>query len=97
MKLLTRVEQLKLLTKVEKANLLSAAEKFGLSLSSIEKFGLLSKDEELTFLSPATGPVTPTALFSLSLGLLLLGSSCVQSESPNKYSILIFFLLGFLK
>ncbi|GKV35507.1 hypothetical protein SLE2022_291770 [Rubroshorea leprosula] len=76
-KLLTRVEQLKLLTKAEKAGLLSAAEKFGLSLSTIEKLGLLSKAEELGVLSAATDPGTPAALQSLSLGLLLLGPSCV--------------------
>ncbi|XP_031406171.1 uncharacterized protein LOC116214832 [Punica granatum] len=76
-KLLTRVEQLKLLTKAEKAGLLSAAEKFGLSLSSIEKLGLLSKAEELGVLSAATDPGTPSALFTLSLGLLLLGPACV--------------------
>ncbi|KAJ8773156.1 hypothetical protein K2173_028333 [Erythroxylum novogranatense] len=76
-KLLTRVEQLKLLTKAEKAGLLSAAENFGLSLSSIEKLGLLSKAEELGVLSAATDPGTPGALLSLSLGLLLLGPSCV--------------------
>ncbi|CAN1151820.1 hypothetical protein LINPERHAP2_LOCUS18368 [Linum perenne] len=76
-KLLTRVEQLKLLTKAEKAGLLSAAEKFGLSLSSIEKLGLLSKAEELGVLSAATDPATPASLFTLSLGLLLLGPACV--------------------
>ncbi|CAK7323218.1 unnamed protein product [Dovyalis caffra] len=76
-KLLTRVEQLKLLTKAEKAGLLSAAEKFGFSLSTIEKLGLLSKAEELGVLSAATDPGTPGALLSLSLGLLLLGPSCV--------------------
>ncbi|EEF47750.1 uncharacterized protein LOC8284419 [Ricinus communis] len=76
-KLLTRVEELKLLSKAEKAGLLSAAEKFGLSLSTIEKLGLLSKAEELGVLSAATDPGTPGALFSLSLGLLLLGPSCV--------------------
>ncbi|KAJ4831841.1 hypothetical protein Tsubulata_017504 [Turnera subulata] len=76
-KLLTRVEQLKLLTKAEKAGLLSAAEKAGLSLSSIEKLGLLSKAEELGVLSAATDPGTPGALFTLSLGLLLLGPACV--------------------
>ncbi|XP_022137623.1 uncharacterized protein LOC111009021 [Momordica charantia] len=76
-KLLTRVEQLKLLSKAEKAGLLSAAEKAGLSLSSIEKLGLLSKAEELGVLSAATDPGTPGALLSLSLGLLLLGPSCV--------------------
>ncbi|XP_030474210.1 uncharacterized protein LOC115691644 [Syzygium oleosum] len=76
-KLLTRVEQLRLLTKAEKAGLLSAAEKFGLSLSSIEKLGLLSKAEELGVLSAATDPATPGALFTLSLGLLLLGPACV--------------------
>ncbi|KDP31358.1 hypothetical protein JCGZ_11734 [Jatropha curcas] len=76
-KLLTRVEQLKLLSKAEKAGLLSAAEKFGLSLSTIEKLGLLSKAEELGVLSAATDPGTPGALFSLSLGILFLGPSCV--------------------
>lgn len=76
-KLLTRVEKLRLLTKAEKAGLLSAAEKFGLSLSSIEKLGLLSKAEELSVLSAATDPGTPAALFSLSLGLLVAGPSCV--------------------
>ncbi|KAF7136267.1 hypothetical protein RHSIM_Rhsim08G0144900 [Rhododendron simsii] len=76
-KLLTRVEQLRLLTKAERAGLLSAAEKFGLSLSSIEKLGLLSKAEELGVLSAATDPGTPAALFSLSLGLLVVGPSCV--------------------
>lgn len=76
-KLLTRVEQLKLLSKAEKAGLLSAAEKFGLSLSSIEKLGLLSKAEEFGVLSAATDPATPGALLTLSLGLLLLGPSCV--------------------
>lgn len=76
-KLLTRVEQLKLLSKAEKAGLLSAAEKFGFSLSAIEKLGLLSKAEEFGVLSAATDPGTPGALFSLSLGLLLLGPSCV--------------------
>ncbi|TXG51612.1 hypothetical protein EZV62_024136 [Acer yangbiense] len=76
-KLLTRVEQLKLLTKAEKAGLLSTAEKAGLSLSTIEKLGLLSKAEEFGILSAATDPGTPGALLSLSLGLLLLGPSCV--------------------
>uniref|UniRef100_A0A2P2JJE5 Uncharacterized protein LOC105112540 n=1 Tax=Rhizophora mucronata TaxID=61149 RepID=A0A2P2JJE5_RHIMU len=76
-KLLTRVEKLKLLTKAEKAGLLSAAEKFGLSLSTIEKLGLLTKAEELGILSAATDPGTPGALFSLGIGLLLLGPSCV--------------------
>ncbi|XWS60432.1 hypothetical protein CRYUN_Cryun07bG0036100 [Craigia yunnanensis] len=76
-KLLTNVEKLKLLTKAEKAGLLSAAEKFGLSLSSIEKLGLLSKAEEFGVLSAATDPGTPGALLTLSLGLLLLGPSCV--------------------
>ncbi|KAK9267031.1 hypothetical protein L1049_025300 [Liquidambar formosana] len=83
-KLLTRVEQLKLLTKAEKAGLLSAAEKFGLSLSSIEKLGLLSKAEQFGVLSAATDPGTPGALFSLSLGLLLLGPSCVYLV-PEEY------------
>lgn len=72
-KLLTNVEKLRLLTKAEKAGLLSAAEKFGFSLSSIEKSGLLSKAEELGVLSAATDPSTPSALFSLSLFLLVLG------------------------
>ncbi|XP_009595037.1 uncharacterized protein LOC107823677 [Nicotiana tabacum] len=76
-KLLTRVEQLRLLTKAEKAGLLSAAEKSGLSLSTIERLGLLSKAEEFGFLSAATDPGTPSALFSLSLGLLVLGPACV--------------------
>ncbi|XP_021901690.1 uncharacterized protein LOC110817449 [Carica papaya] len=76
-KLLTRVEQLKLLTKAEKAGLLSAAEKFGLSLSTIEKLDLLSKAEQLGVLSAATDRTTPGKLFTLSLGLLLLGPSCV--------------------
>ncbi|KAK6921006.1 Protein of unknown function DUF1118 [Dillenia turbinata] len=76
-KLLTRVEQLRLLTKAEKAGLLSAVEKLGLSLSSIEKLGLLSKAEGFGILSAATDPGTPGALLSLSLGLLLLGPSCV--------------------
>ncbi|XP_012470329.1 uncharacterized protein LOC105788135 [Gossypium raimondii] len=76
-KLLTNVEKLKLLTKAEKAGLLSAAEKFGLSLSSIEKLGVLSKAEEFGVLSAATDPGTPGALLTLSVGLLLLGPSCV--------------------
>ncbi|MCD7473398.1 hypothetical protein HAX54_015233 [Datura stramonium] len=76
-KLLTRVEQLRLLTKAEKAGLLSAAEKSGLSLSTIERLGLLSKAEELGILSAATDPSTPSALFSLSLGLLVVGPACV--------------------
>ncbi|KAK4362302.1 hypothetical protein RND71_017543 [Anisodus tanguticus] len=76
-KLLTRVEQLRLLTKAEKAGLLSAAEKSGLSLSTIERLGLLSKAEELGILSAAVDPATPSALFSLSLGLLLVGPACV--------------------
>uniref|UniRef100_A0A7N0ZVH2 Uncharacterized protein n=1 Tax=Kalanchoe fedtschenkoi TaxID=63787 RepID=A0A7N0ZVH2_KALFE len=83
-KLLTRVEQLKLLTKAEKAGLLSAAEKLGLSLSSIEKLGLLSKAEELGVLSAATDPATPSALFALSLGLLLAGPSFVYFV-PEQY------------
>ncbi|KAF3779215.1 hypothetical protein EJ110_NYTH41851 [Nymphaea thermarum] len=76
-KLLSRVQELRLLSKAEKAGLLSAAEKFGLSLSTVEKLGLLSKAEELGVLSAATDPGTPTALLSLSLGLLLLGPLCV--------------------
>lgn len=76
-KLLTRLEQLKLLSKAEKAGLLSAAEKFGFSLSKIEELGLLSKAEELGVLSAATDPGTPGSLLTLSLGLLLLGPSCV--------------------
>ncbi|KAI5074407.1 hypothetical protein GOP47_0010368 [Adiantum capillus-veneris] len=44
-KLLSRVQQLRLLSKAEKAGLLSAAEKAGLSLSTIERLGLLSKAE----------------------------------------------------
>ncbi|XP_059303722.1 uncharacterized protein LOC132055763 [Lycium ferocissimum] len=76
-KLLTRVEQLRLLTKAEKAGLLSAAEKSGLTLSTIERLGLLSKAEELGILSAATDPATPSALFSLSLGLLAVGPACV--------------------
>lgn len=76
-KLLTRLEQLKLLSKAEKAGLLSAAESFGFSLSTIEKLGLLSKAEELGVLSAATDPGTPGSLFTLSLGLLLLGPLCV--------------------
>jgi hypothetical protein len=46
-KLLSRVEQFRLFSKAEKACLLSTAENFGLSLSSIEKLGLLSKTLEL--------------------------------------------------
>ncbi|KAF3615327.1 putative mitochondrial import receptor subunit TOM5 -like protein [Capsicum annuum] len=76
-KLLTRVEQLRLLTKAEKAGLLSAAEKSGLSLSTIERLGLLSKAEESGILSAATDPSTPSALFSLSLALLVVGPACV--------------------
>ncbi|AED91238.1 hypothetical protein AtNW77_Chr5g0091581 [Arabidopsis thaliana] len=72
-KLLTRVEQLKLLTKAEKAGLLSLAEKSGFSLSTIERLGLLTKAEEFGVLSAATNPETPGTLFTLSLGLLLLG------------------------
>lgn len=76
-KLLTRVEQLRLLTKAEKAGLLSAAEKAGFSLKSIEEQGLLTKAEELGLLSAATNPETPSTLFTLSLGLLLLGPAFV--------------------
>ncbi|GAA0160651.1 hypothetical protein LIER_17158 [Lithospermum erythrorhizon] len=76
-KLLTRVEQLRLLTKAEKAGLLSAAEKSGLSLSTIERLGLLSKAEEFGVLSAATDPGTPSALFNLSLLLLILGPATV--------------------
>ncbi|KAF8399604.1 hypothetical protein HHK36_015473 [Tetracentron sinense] len=83
-KLLTRVEQLRLLTKAEKAGLLSAAEKFGLSLSIIEKLGLLSKAEEFGVLSAATDPGTPSALLSLSLGLLVFGPICVYLV-PEEY------------
>ncbi|XP_059645484.1 uncharacterized protein LOC132287039 [Cornus florida] len=83
-KLLTRVEQLRLLTKAEKAGLLSAAEKFGITLSIIEKLGLLSKAEELGVLSAATDLGTPTALLSLSLGLLILGPFCVYLV-PEEY------------
>lgn len=83
-KLLTRVEQLRLLTKAEKAGLLSAAEKFGFSLSTIERLGVLSKAEELGLLSAATDPGTPSALFTLSLGLLLLGPLCVYFV-PEEY------------
>ncbi|CAL9229589.1 unnamed protein product [Arabidopsis halleri] len=72
-KLLTRVEQLKLLTKAEKAGLLSLAEKSGFFLSTIERLGLLTKAEEFGVLSAATNPETPGTLFTLSLGLLLLG------------------------
>ncbi len=43
---LSRVEQFRLFSKAEKACLLSTAENFGLSLSSIEKLGLLSKTLE---------------------------------------------------
>jgi hypothetical protein len=45
-KLLSRVQQFRLFSKAEKAGLLSTAENFGLSLSSIEKLGLLSKTLE---------------------------------------------------
>ncbi|XP_042497722.1 uncharacterized protein LOC122076482 [Macadamia integrifolia] len=83
-KLLTRVEQLRLLTKAEKARLLSAAENFGLSLSTIEKLGVLSKAEEFGVLSAATDPGTPGALFSVSLGLLILGPLCVYIV-PEEY------------
>ncbi|KAK2979646.1 hypothetical protein RJ640_015054 [Escallonia rubra] len=83
-KLLTRVEQLRLLTKAEKAGLLSAAEKSGLSLSTIEKLGLLSKAEELGVLSAASDPGTPAVLFSLSLGLLILGPFCAYLV-PEEY------------
>ncbi|KAJ4973290.1 hypothetical protein NE237_006464 [Protea cynaroides] len=83
-KLLTRVEQLRLLTKAEKAGLLSAAENFGLSLSTIEKLGLLSKAEEFGVLSAATDPGTPGALFSVSMGLLVLGPLCVYIV-PEQY------------
>jgi hypothetical protein len=76
-KLLTMVEQLKLLTKAKKAGLLLAAEKFGLSLSTIEKLGLLSKAEELEVLFAATDPGTQGGLRGLSLVLRLLGPSCV--------------------
>ncbi|CAH9092776.1 unnamed protein product [Cuscuta europaea] len=76
-KLLTRVEQLRLLTKAEKAGVLSAAERLGLSLSTIERLGLLSKAEELGVLSAATDPGTPSGLFSLSIGLIVLGPVCV--------------------
>ncbi|KAE8673521.1 hypothetical protein F3Y22_tig00111780pilonHSYRG00041 [Hibiscus syriacus] len=89
-KLLTNVEKLKLLTKAEKAGLLSAAEKFGLYLSSMEKLGLLSKAEELGVLSAATDPGTPGALLTLSLGLLLLGPSCVYLvPEDNQWEIVV--------
>jgi len=45
-KLLSRVQQFRLFSKAEKAGLLSTAENFGLSLSSIQKLGLLSKTLE---------------------------------------------------
>ncbi|KAJ4713211.1 DUF1118 domain-containing protein [Melia azedarach] len=95
-KLLTRVEQLKLLSKAEKAGLLSAAEKFGLSLSTIEKLGLLSKAEEFGVLSAATDPATPGALLTLSLGLLLLGPSCVYlvpEDYPWEVALQVFVAL----
>lgn len=76
-KLLTRVEQLKLLTKAEKSGFLSAAERLGISLSTIEKLGLLSKAEQLGVLSAIEDPATPGTFLTLSLGLLLLGPSCV--------------------
>ncbi|KAG2334501.1 hypothetical protein Bca52824_005681 [Brassica carinata] len=84
-KLLTRVEQLKLLTKAEKAGLLSLAEKSGFSLSTIERLGLLTKAEEFGVLSAATNPETPGTLFTLSLGLLLLGPVFVYLV-PEDYS-----------
>ncbi|EOA19492.1 hypothetical protein CARUB_v10002166mg [Capsella rubella] len=84
-KLLTRVEQLKLLTKAEKAGLLSLAEKSGFSLSTIERLGLLTKAEEFGVLSAATNPETPGTLFTLSLGLLLLGPVCAYLV-PEDYT-----------
>ncbi|KAG6536714.1 hypothetical protein ZIOFF_001781 [Zingiber officinale] len=69
-KLLSNVEKLRLLTK---AGLLTAAENLGLSLSAVERLGLLSRAEEPGVLSAATDLATPGALLSLSLVLLALG------------------------
>jgi hypothetical protein len=49
----------------------------GLSLSSIEKLGLLSKAEDLGVLSAATNPKTPGNLLATALVLFLLGPAFV--------------------
>ena len=49
--------------------LLSAVERAGLSLSTVERLGLLSKAEELGVLSGTTDPGTPGTLQGLALVL----------------------------
>ncbi|CAI9786730.1 unnamed protein product [Fraxinus pennsylvanica] len=49
----------------------------GLSLSTIEKLGLLSKAEEFGVLSTTTDPGTLSTLLNLSLVLFILGPSFV--------------------
>ncbi|OEL15275.1 hypothetical protein BAE44_0023706 [Dichanthelium oligosanthes] len=62
---------------MEKLRLRTKAERAGLSLSAVERLGLLSNAEELGALSAATDPGTPGALLSLALPLLAAGPAVV--------------------
>merc|ERR1711924_398613 len=61
----------------EEAGLLSAAEKAGLSLSTIEKLGLLTKAEDLGLISAALNRDTPGLVTGLALALFVAGPAVV--------------------
>ncbi|KAG6536673.1 hypothetical protein ZIOFF_001733 [Zingiber officinale] len=79
----------------------ASIENLGLSLSAVERLGLLSRAEELGVLSAATDLATPGALLSLSLVLLALGPLYVYLlpedylwEVALQVTVALFYVLG---
>lgn len=93
-KILSRVQELRLLSKLEEAGLLSLLEKNGVTLTAIEKSGILTTAENLGLISAAADRNTPSALFTLSTALLVLGPALVYFLPDDSAALIAVQVLG---
>ena len=93
-KILSRVQELRLLSKLEEAGLLSLLEKNGVTLTAIEKSGILTTAENLGLISAAADRNTPSALFTLSTALLILGPALVYFLPDDSAALIATQVLG---
>jgi hypothetical protein len=87
-KLLARVEQLRLLSKLEELKLLSLLQNNGITLTFIEKSGLLETAENLGLLSAAVDRNTPGKLFAAAFALFALAPAAVYFLPDNSNGLI---------
>lgn len=82
-KLLSRLEQLRLLSKLEDLKILSLLQRNGITLTFIEKSGLLEASEKLGLLSAAADRKTPGLLYAIAFLLYGLAPAAVYFVPDN--------------